>query len=79
MPVVFRYRGYSFFFYSNEGDPREPIHIHVRNAEGEAKIWLLPVSVAESDGFDARTLRELLIVTEENTALIERAWHEHFA
>jgi len=28
MPVVFRYRGYRFFFYSNEGDPREPLHIH---------------------------------------------------
>ena len=30
MPIVFRYHGYKFFFYSNEGDPREPVHIHVR-------------------------------------------------
>ncbi|MFT0172652.1 DUF4160 domain-containing protein [Paraburkholderia mimosarum] len=28
MPVVFRYNGIRFFFYSNEGDPREPVHIH---------------------------------------------------
>jgi hypothetical protein len=24
MPVVFRYKGVRFFFYSNEGSPREP-------------------------------------------------------
>ncbi|MGF6267191.1 hypothetical protein OKW49_008185 [Paraburkholderia youngii] len=30
MPVVFRYNGIRFFFYSNEGDPREPVHIHAQ-------------------------------------------------
>ncbi|WP_328588202.1 DUF4160 domain-containing protein [Ciceribacter selenitireducens] len=25
-----------FFFYSNEGDPREPIHVHVRRGGSEA-------------------------------------------
>ena len=79
MPVVFRYKAYKFFFYSNEGSPREPVHIHVRSSEGEAKFWLSPLGVAESDGFDARSLRELLTVVEENRQLIERAWHEHFA
>ena len=79
MPVVFRYKAYNFFFYSNEGSPREPVHIHVRSSEGEAKFWLSPLGVAESDGFDARSLRELLTVVEENRQLIERAWHEHFA
>ena len=79
MPIVLRYKGYSFFFYSNEGSPREPVHIHIRSAEGEAKIWLSPIGVAESDGFDARTLRELLTVVADNAILIERAWHEYFA
>ena len=79
MPVVFRYKAYKFFFYSIEGSPREPVHIHVRSSEGEAKFWLSPLGVAESDGFDARSLRELLTVVEENRQLIERAWHEHFA
>lgn len=40
MPVVFRYQGYKFFFYSNEGNPLEPAHIHVRLAGKEAKFWL---------------------------------------
>jgi len=30
MPVVFRWKNFKFFFFSNEGDPREPPHIHVR-------------------------------------------------
>jgi hypothetical protein len=42
MPVVFRHKGYRFFFSSNEGNPREPLHIHVRSSEGEAKFWLGP-------------------------------------
>ncbi len=42
MPVVFRYKGYRFFFYSNEGNPREPLHIHVRKGDAIAKLWLEP-------------------------------------
>lgn len=54
--------------------------MHVRSAEGEAKFWLQPaVQLADSVGYDARTLRELLSVVIDNAATIERAWHEHFA
>ena len=80
MPVVFRYKSFRFFFYSNEGNPREPLHIHVRSGEGEAKFWLKPaVLLVGSEGYDARTLRELSQVVAENTELIERAWNEYFA
>jgi len=79
MPTVFRVDGYRFFFYSNEGDPREPVHIHVMKDGGEAKFWLEPVSVARSHGFDARTLRHIARIVADHPAEIERAWHEHFA
>ena len=80
MPVVFRYQSFRFFFYSNEGNPRESMHIHVCNSEGEAKFWLTPeVYLADSYGFDARTLRQLRHVVVQNQALIERTWHEYFA
>ncbi len=80
MPVVFRYKAFNFFFYSNEGNPREAMHVHVRSANGEAKFWLTPtVYLADSDGFDARTLRELQGVVTDNKQLIERSWNEHFA
>jgi len=79
MPVIFRHKGFRFFFYSNEGSPREPVHVHVRSGEGEAKFWLHPVvHLDASFGFDAQTLRELAHVVEQNAALIEGAWDEYF-
>ena len=78
MPIISRYKGYKFFFFSNEGSPREPVHVHVRGSYGEAKFWLNPeVHLDASIGFDARTLRELTEVVEKNIAVIERVWNEH--
>jgi hypothetical protein len=80
MPTVFRHDGFRYFFYSNEGHPREPAHIHVMGNGGEAKVWLRPeVSVADSYGLDAKTLRRLASVVEERRDMIERAWYDHFA
>jgi hypothetical protein len=79
MPTVFRERGFRFFFYSNEGSPREPVHIHVEKDSVEAKFWLKPeIRVAYNDGYDARTLRELMGIVAFNRARIERAWNEYF-
>jgi hypothetical protein len=79
MPVVFGYKGYRFFFYSNEGDPREPLHIHVRKAQSVAKFRLDPEpGISEAYGFTSSELRELLEVAIENTAAIRRYWNEHF-
>ena len=45
MPVVFRHGGLRYFFYSNEGMPREPRHVHVKGGGRDAKIWLEPDSL----------------------------------
>ncbi|MDP2829773.1 MAG: DUF4160 domain-containing protein [Sulfuricellaceae bacterium] len=78
MPVVFRWKGCKFFFFSNEGDPREPLHIHVRCHGARAKFWLDPVAVAENIGFAAHELNDLARVVSGNQDQIQRAWHEHF-
>ncbi|MCX7178922.1 MAG: DUF4160 domain-containing protein [Proteobacteria bacterium] len=79
MPVVFRYKGVRFHFFSNEGDPREPLHIHAVSANGEAKFWMYPeVRIAYSAGFDRRTLSEMMAVVADHREQIERAWNEHF-
>lgn len=79
MPVVLRYRGYTFFFFSNEGIPREPLHIHVRKDTATAKIWLEPdVMVADSFGMSAKELRELVRVAHENKDAFAKAWKDHF-
>jgi Domain of unknown function (DUF4160) len=54
--------------------------VHVRNGEREAKFWLTPtVYLADSDGFDVRTRRDLRTVVAANKDLIERTWNEYFA
>jgi hypothetical protein len=79
MPVVFRFEGYRFHFYSNEGDPLEPIHIHVTKDANDAKFWLYPeVTVAYNFGFNAKAQNWLAKIIEARRQEIEDAWHEHF-
>ena len=79
MPVIFRYKGYRFFFYSNEGLPREALHVHVRKGSAVAKFWLEPTpEVASSHGMAAHELRELLEIAVTHGTEIERFWNEHF-
>ena len=43
MPQILRIGPYSIYFWSNEGDPLEPIHVHVskgRPTPNATKIWL---------------------------------------
>jgi hypothetical protein len=80
MPVVFRKDGLRFFFFSNEGSPREVPHIHVKGKGCDAKIWIEPdVSIEDSYGFTSQQLARILRVVTENRDIILRAWHDHFA
>jgi len=79
MPVVFRESGLRYFFYSNEGWPRETPHVHVRGGGRDAKILLEPeVSIAGSHGFNSSELARILQVVTEKRDFILRSWHEHF-
>lgn len=79
MPAVFRFEGFRFHFFSNEGDPLEPVHIHVSKGPDDAKFWLYPdVAIAYNRGFDARTQNRLTRIIEARRQEIEDAWHEHF-
>jgi hypothetical protein len=79
MPVVFREGGLRYYFFSNEGFPREPRHIHVKGAGKDAKIWLEPeVTIAESYGFNSAELARILRTILERRSAILRAWNDHF-
>ena len=60
MPKVFNWQGFRFHFYSDEGEPREPLHVHVVKDGADAKFWLYPeVELAYNRGFNARTIKQL--------------------
>ncbi len=80
MPVILRLNGYRFFFYSNEGDPLEPAHIHVSRSGYEAKLWLQPtVALARNDGLNSKSLREILEITTLHQNFFMEKWNEYFA
>jgi hypothetical protein len=76
MPTVLRTGGYRFFFFSLEG--REPPHVHVENAEKYPKIWLDPISVAQSKGFRSHELSEIIRIVRKTQGLFLERWNEHF-
>ena len=79
MPKVFIWNGFRFHFFSNEGEPCEPVHVHVARAGGDAKFWLYPVvTLAYNHGFDARLIKQLQDVVEMRRLEIEEAWNEFF-
>jgi hypothetical protein len=79
MPTILRYKGYRFFFYSNEGDPTEPLHVHIRKDKNVAKFWLEPVvALADSYSMNPQELNKLQKVVENNAKLIKSAWYEYF-
>lgn len=66
--------------YANEGDPREPLHVHVAQAGADAKFWLSPeVELAYNRGFSARTIKRLHEVVEARRDDLEDAWNEFFS
>ncbi len=79
MPVGFRSGGLRYYFYSNEGRPPEPPHIHIRGNGCDAKVWIAPdIQIADSYGFNPRELSAILRTVANNRDLILKAWHDHF-
>ncbi|BDA77629.1 hypothetical protein LPTSP3_g05590 [Leptospira kobayashii] len=79
MPKVFETNGYKFFFFSNEGNPREPIHIHVRKGEKLAKFWIKPIVALEDNyGFNSKELNWIENEIESKLVLIQGKWNDFF-
>jgi hypothetical protein len=76
LPTIYRYKGFRFHFFSNEG--REPPHVHIRRAEDICKFWLCPVELAYNDGMNSKELSELEYIVREQRDEFERQWHEYF-
>ena len=79
MPVVFRTGSLRYHFYSNEGQPPEPAHVHIKGGGCDAKVWIEPeILLADSYGFNPRQLSIILRTVADNRDLLLKAWHDHF-
>jgi len=75
MPTVFKYKGYRFYFYSNEHLPE---YIHVENGDGYARIVLETLEVTDSYKLNSKELKKVIKLVQENREKIEGAWYEYF-
>ena len=77
MPEILRMFGMRFYFYSRE---HEPIHAHVKNADGKAKFDILPegVVLVKNEGIKTKDIKAAEMVLEENKELAIEKWNEYF-
>ena len=85
MPQLLRIGPYILYFWSNESEPLEPVHVHI--AEGRAtmnatKIWITSSGKAllcnNNSRVPDRVLSKMLRVVEANSAEFVKAWQDHF-
>ena len=85
MPPLYRIGSYILYFWSNESDPLEPVHIHIAeglaNANG-TKIWITSTGHAilchNRAHIPVPVLRRLIRFVEANNKEIVEKWQEHF-
>ena len=85
MPQIFRIGSYIVYFWSNENNPLEPIHVHI--AEGRAtanatKVWITSSGKAllcnNVSRIPQKELRNFMRVIEANSKLIIDKWFSIF-
>lgn len=74
MPTLFIIFGLRFFFYSNE---HLPIHIHVKNTDGEAKFEVENVKLISNKGLKKKDINLAESIIEENKEIIILKWIEY--
>ena len=85
MPQVFKIGSYWVYFWSNENDPLEPVHVHVSEASPSAnatKIWITAAGRCylcnNNSHIPARTLRNIMMIIEARSAEVIEKWTKFF-
>lgn len=85
MPQVFKVGSYWVYFWANENDPLEPIHVHVSQGAptGSAtKIWITKSGGCylenNNSQIPARVLRNIMDVIEARSDEVIKKWIDFF-
>ena len=85
MPQLLRIGPYSIYFWSNEGDPLEPIHVHI--SEGRAKSTATKICITSTGNvilsnnnsqIPERILKKLMRMIAANSDDIINEWINRF-
>ena len=84
MHQVMQIFGYIIYFWSNEGKPRENIHVHIakRPTKNGTKIWILSDGSTQVENnksqIPIKDLKKLLKTISDYHTEIEQCWMDHF-
>ena len=85
MPQVFKVAGYWVYFWSNENDPIEPIHVHIHEGKpvkNATKVWITMAGgcmlANNNSHIPERMLRNIMDVIEARSEEVICKWQEHF-
>ena len=85
MPQVFKIGSYWVYFWSNENDPLEPIHVHVAVGKPTAngtKIWITSTGNCllehNNSRIPDRTLRNIMRIIEARSDEVISKWVDFF-
>ena len=76
MPTIILLFGLRFYFYSEE---HLPIHIHVRNGDGRAKILVETLEVVDNSGIKPNDLKKAIQLVKQYQEYIIQSWNEYFS
>jgi hypothetical protein len=85
MPQVFKIGSYWVYFWSNENDPLEPVHVHIAQGAPTAqatKVWITKAGKCylanNKSNIDSRTLRNMMKIIEARSGEIVEKWIAYF-
>lgn len=85
MPQVFKIGGYTIYFWVNENDPLEPVHVHASKgvpSQNATKIWITKsgncLLCHNNSQIPPRQLRLLLQTIEARSKEIIDLWYKTF-
>lgn len=84
MPQIFKVGTWTVFFWSNESEPLEPIHVHIgtKASPNATKVWLTSTGKCylchNRSRIPQHELRMILRLIEARSKQVEDAWLSHF-
>ena len=85
MPQVFRIGSYWIYFWSNENEPLEPIHVHVAEGKPQAngtKIWITSAGKCllenNNSKIPEKILRNIMRIIEARSDDVVKKWVDFF-
>lgn len=85
MPQVFKIGGYWVYFWANESDPLEPVHVHIcmgTPRAGATKVWITQAGKCylcnNNSRIPAATLNNIMRVIEARSSEVIEKWTAFF-